>query len=524
MQPGFLLRDRSSSSSSTSTSKMQKTADKERSAVSLDRFKYIPVRLDEEERQILSVLESALEVSEYTDNVDVIHSHLRQTRLNRIISNLVEVLSITTGLMVAANLTKGEALCKGKSLSENVPFFKDMFEIGRRYKIMNPTKMRDTYGKLMWILMDTEAPAVKRELNIDFVKPLLTVYSFLEERESLNLLLSPSLDTATATLDANLSQKSREELIADGKAKTEAIQAICQEFASEKLTKEDIARVLESIADNNSYLSYNVKPVERMIALLKEHFDRNKEDSNFSLELTTKPKKRSSYDSGYFSSFTNYVYGGYSSTFNGSGASLSHSHSTQYSFVLQSLTLWCEIMRYMPRLWALAEADMLNEGYRLCDTGQGYNRLHTCPSVGGMMRRILNTVQKKVGDAWVGLSVVHLGDRDVPNALVFIDKYTQVPRILSPVAKCIDALPSLKDDAYFHSYVKQEWGSVEALRLQILSDFFKHGFDGSGDDGGSCIDGRLTSAWNWCSKLEKKPYYNVFMFTGFQGFDGDWKN
>ena len=45
----------------------------------------------------------------------------------------------------------------------------------------------------------------------------------------------------------------------------------------------------------------------------------------------------------------------------------------------------------------------------------------------------------------------------------------------------------------------------------------------TGDDGGSCIDGRLTSAWNWCSKLHKKPYYNVFMFTGFQGFDGDWK-
>jgi hypothetical protein len=44
-----------------------------------------------------------------------------------------------------------------------------------------------------------------------------------------------------------------------------------------------------------------------------------------------------------------------------------------------------------------------------------------------------------------------------------------------------------------------------------------------GDDGGSCIDGRLTSAWNWCSKLHKKPYYYVFMFTGFQGFDGDWK-
>ena len=196
----------------------------------------------------------------------------------------------------------------------------------------------------------------------------------------------------------------------------------------------------------------------------------------------------------------------------------------QYSFVLQSLTLWAEIMANMPKLWTLAEQDMLKEYYRLCDTGQGYHRMHSCPRVGELMRRILNNVQKKVGEAWVGLSVVHLGDRDVPNALVFIDKYTQVPRILSPIAKCIDSLPGLIQDKPFLSYVTSEWGSIEGLRLQILCDFFKHGFDGSGDDGGSCIDGRLTSAWNWCSKLEKKPYYNVFMFTGFQGFDGDWKD
>jgi len=175
----------------------------------------------------------------------------------------------------------------------------------------------------------------------------------------------------------------------------------------------------------------------------------------------------------------------------------------------------------MFRLWYLSEMDLLDAAspYRLRNTGQGLNRMQYCPRIGRAMSEIVGNCHHKMG-RWVGLSVVHLGDRDVPNALIFIDKYNQVSRILTPIVTCIRELDRLYAQPDLRRWIDKCFGGLETLRLDILTDFFRHAFDGSGDDGGSCIDGRLTSSWNWCSQLEKKPYHSVFLLTGFVGFDG----
>ena len=75
----------------------------------------------------------------------------------------------------------------------------------------------------------------------------------------------------------------------------------------------------------------------------------------------------------------------------------------------------------MFHLWTLAEQDLLNENvpYRLRDTGQGLNRVQAAPKTSRMMHAILNRAQRSIG-SWVGSSVIHMGDHNVPNALMFI--------------------------------------------------------------------------------------------------------
>ena len=74
-----------------------------------ERCVHIPMRLTEEERKLLAVLENALDVCEYTDTVDVTFSHTRKSKQARIMESLVDVLSISCGLLMSNNLTKGSA-------------------------------------------------------------------------------------------------------------------------------------------------------------------------------------------------------------------------------------------------------------------------------------------------------------------------------------------------------------------------------------------------------------------------------
>jgi hypothetical protein len=113
-----------------------------------EKTKHIPVRLLYEERKDLRILESALYISEYTSKIDI----LAYNKKGRIITQLTEICTYLSGLLLTSNYNLGQKLLSDKKIKENEEFFQHMFEIGRRHKIMNPEKMRSEYGKLVYLL------------------------------------------------------------------------------------------------------------------------------------------------------------------------------------------------------------------------------------------------------------------------------------------------------------------------------------------------------------------------------------
>jgi hypothetical protein len=116
----------------------------------IDRAKYIPLRLTFGERKYLRLLDAALQVSEYTDKIDTIGYGLSKPK--RIVHQIRELCAILSGLVLAADYKQGQELFTDRNFQSNADFYQTIFELGRRHKIMNPDKMRTTYGKLIYLL------------------------------------------------------------------------------------------------------------------------------------------------------------------------------------------------------------------------------------------------------------------------------------------------------------------------------------------------------------------------------------
>jgi hypothetical protein len=466
----------------------------------LERAKYVPLRLSYEERKALRLVNAAINVSNYTSVVD--KEFKSQSRRHH--QQLQHICAFLSGLVSAHDYADGQDVLSDRNFVPFEAYLQEVLEIARRYKIMNPEKMRSEYGKLIYLMQDANAADVKPLLGFDAFSPIKTVYNFLEERRGLGVLSHVHISLATKEILPDKSV-SRDHIQRHIKQKNKAIEIISREFVSRRLSQDDIKLCMYSVCDNNSFLNSNVLPVDECIDLLVKYFHPSViRDSKYSLAISD----------------------------GSAGARLSHSHDLQFNYVLQSLTLWSTIVRDMFRLWYLAESDLLSTEtpYELKQTGQGLHRVQTSPRVYRAMHEILHHTKKRLceqdgGSGWIGSSVIHLGDNMVPNALVFIDKYTQVSRILGPIIMVLKNLEAACEENEGLGRYIESYGGLEKAKKDVLQDFFTHAFDGSGGDNffdaGSCIDGRLTSAWNWCSQLSSKPYYPLFRLTGFLSFDGE---
>ncbi|KAH3676124.1 hypothetical protein WICMUC_002421 [Wickerhamomyces mucosus] len=464
------------------------------------KIEFIPLRLTFEERFYLNLLDSALNVSEYTDKVDIISY---KSKSKRIISQIKQICSILIGLIYSSIFKKGEILIKDKNFKENSQIFKSIFEIGRRYKILNPNKFKNNFGKLCYIIMDSKLPEIEEQLEFNLYTPIKTIKRFIQskakDQEDKIWGIFKDKDLLIATSQIQSINRSRILIKKDIKSKEFAIKRLISKYSSEIFPNEDIEQIIYSIDDYNSYIFHNRNPTNRFINRLK------------SFEL---PEIKQNYNIGI-------QYGRF-------GSKLTHDHNRQYNYVLQSLTLWSIIQREMIYLWSIADDDLFNEiSYRLSSTGQGLNRIKQCPNLYKTMYKLIGEAKSKCSNGWIGSSVIHLGDDAVPNALFFLDKYIQIPNILIPIDQILLKIPELfqGNDINLIDMMVKNYQNEDNLKLLILQDCFSHMFDGSGADNffmsGSCIDGRLTSAWNFTNEIHKREYYKIFLLTGFIGFNGE---
>jgi Protein of unknown function (DUF2009) len=141
----------------------------------------------------------------------------------------------------------------------------------------------------------------------------------------LDLLRDDLITVATKEIYAE--GRPRRDIQKDIKSKERAIETLALRYVKPGLSQEDVRQCLYSIGDNHAFLRVNRDPCERMIAYLKEYFQPTQPKDN---------KRSLAIRSGR------------------NGARLSHDHGKQYAYVLQSLSLWKEILHGAAQLiWKL---------------------------------------------------------------------------------------------------------------------------------------------------------------------------
>jgi len=211
----------------------------------MERVKYIPLRLTLSERKLLRLCEASLNVSEYTDKVDIL---TWKSKTGRIHEQIRDICAILSGLAVAADYEVGQKMIKDRSFEDNAEYFSSVFEIGRRHKILNPECMRTDYGKLVHMLMDSQNPDIQRLLEFKLVKKVTTVYDYLKSRDSLSMLKCQDMIVATtAIVDRGRTRAEVQQAI---KCKEAAVKRIVRKFSNDDIGEEEIEWCLYSIVSS----------------------------------------------------------------------------------------------------------------------------------------------------------------------------------------------------------------------------------------------------------------------------------
>ena len=172
----------------TSSKKRKQNSQAERDTLAdwfCERSKFIPLRLSYEERKWLRLVKATMRGAEYTDIIDgkIFKSEVR--RNNEIVRCLGATL---TGLVTAINHQEGQRLAEERNFSVYRKDIQTVFEITRRYKIMNPEKVRNEYGKLLYMLQDSALKQIRDTMGMTCVKPIKNVWDFLNSRGGLEVL------------------------------------------------------------------------------------------------------------------------------------------------------------------------------------------------------------------------------------------------------------------------------------------------------------------------------------------------